>query len=69
MYIKKLRRRFIILSTISIFIILLVVLGLLNMLTVQTTYYEINAVLDYIIQYDGHVPKKEKPQIWMLKTS
>ena len=44
-------------------IILLVVLGLLNMLTVQTTYYEINAVLDYIIQYDGHVPKKEKPQI------
>ena len=63
MFIKKLRRRFIILSTISIFVILVVVLGLLNILSIQTTYYEINAMLDYILQYDGQLPKTQiKPK-------
>ena len=57
--VKKLRRKFILIATIGVVIIVVGALGLINVITYTRMESQVMSVLTYICHNDGHLPKKE----------
>ncbi|WP_370849802.1 hypothetical protein [Megasphaera sp.] len=56
--IKRLRRKFIILATIGVIVVLGVALGLINTIAYMRMQSQVMSVLTYIVHNDGAVPQK-----------
>ncbi len=60
--IKNLRRKFILIATIGVIIIVVGALGLINAIAYVRMYSQVESVLSYISQNGGNVPQKKPPQ-------
>ena len=56
--VKKLRRKFILIATVGVVIIVVGALGLINAITYTRMESQVMSVLTYICHNDGHLPKK-----------
>ena len=56
--IKRLRRKFIIMATIGVLVVLGGALGLINTIAYMRMHQQVMSVLTYIIHNDGAVPQK-----------